>query len=180
MVNKKIGNIVAIVIALPFFFIFFLFINSFVSEVIDDIDSEFEDEDDYAEIVYIIPDEFEEEDYYGSYHYSYSGEEVSCSIYIDESNKWNDFEYWFKGRVNIDLNDKVTELTKTNINDNNVLTVTKISDYDKVFYYGFESTNHYYEFEYKIYDSSHGDNEEAKTSICYTALDKVLSSIEIK
>ena len=180
MENKK-ESLSAIAVAIAGLIIFGLFMLA----IFGDEDFDFEYHDSFSEIGYIMPDEFDEEFVGEEYaNYSYNDEDELCYVRITAHDKqyiynFDDLEGLFKESITYTLNDKVGEVTKVKINNNEGLYVDKITDYSTTHYYGFETANYYYILEYQIYDDSHGDNA-LEDSVCYSSLDKILSSIKIK
>ncbi len=134
---------------------------------------------DYDEIEYSVPNEFEK---LGDFHsYGYYSDDVTCRFSIVASDKYEeDTEKWFKSNIYSDLNSKVSSVEKKTINGKEVYYVQIKSHHSVEHHYGFISSNHYYDIEYKINDSLDGDRVNLDKFLCYSSLDKVISSIKTK
>lgn len=180
--NNKVKNIIvlALVIAcIPLFIImgtlWFLLIDIITDDVID----LFEGNTSFYEITYTVPDIFDYE--YGDTIITYENKDGVgiCDMSVSEHDKEDDFGHWFRGNIFFSLNDEVDDITEVDINNNTALYTKRVSEYGTEYFYGFESINNYYLLTYTIYNDNHGDNVNDDNE-CYSSLDKVLSSIEIK
>ncbi len=144
-------------------------------------------EDYFTEISYKVPKTFEEDDYSNSKYYSFYDTSLNCTIDIRADKKLHEesFEKWFKGEINFNLNDEVSELEQLDINGNKILGIQKKSGENYSWseverYYGVESSNYYYIIDYRIIDYKNGDRTDTETSMCLSTLDTFLSSIKTK
>lgn len=156
-------------------------LNTFFANVIEKYDDA-SNSSEFDEIVYEVPSSFEKDGMYTySKYYSASDNNVYCHINVDSSNKYyTEYEDWFKHNVMVQLSDKVSEIKELNINGNKVLHVTVETDSSKYYYYGIESSNHYYMFKYSISDYMKGDIPDIDKNACYNSVDLLVSSINIK
>ena len=138
----------------------------------------------FSEISFDVPDVFEEDkDYIYLREYYYRDDDVYCYISFHVSDKTaytDDKETWFKKQIRHSLNDKVSELEEVDIYDNKAYKVTIQSGKDVDYYYGFESTNHYYLLDYQITDYNEETNENIRTNPCYKYMDEIVYSIKLK
>ena len=141
----------------------------------------YDDKEDYNEISYTTPKGLESGDYFDDY-YSYYGDDISCSFSVNASDKYynKDFKKWFENNIRVSLSDKVGEMKEISIGNTTGYYIDVQTDTRKEYYYGVESTNHYYLLEYNIYDDLNGDRPDLETNICYTAKDKIIESIKVK
>ena len=138
----------------------------------------------FSEISFNVPEVFEEDkDYIYLREFYYKGDNVYCYVNFSASDKStysDDKETWFKKQIRFSLNDKVSELEEVDIYDNKAYKVTVQSGKDFDYYYGFESTNHYYLLDYQITDYNEETNEDIQTNPCYKYIDEIVYSIKLK
>ena len=136
----------------------------------------------FAEISYEVPSKFESSDYTYSRHYSYYDNDVYCNLNIesDDSSIYDDFKDWFMNSVHFNLSDKISELKEITINGHEMYYVDKKSKNSTVYYYGVKSSNYYYSITYTLNDYENGDRADIDTNLCYTAKDKIISTIQVK
>ncbi len=137
----------------------------------------------YDEISYDVPKEFErDEDSYYIRDYTYNGDKIYCNINITGSEKgyYDNFNKWFKGNIFLNLNDEVGEVKEVDLNNTKAYYVEVKSNGTINYYYGVESSNHYYLIKFYKYDYLNGDRTDTNENPCNTALDYVIPSIKIK
>ena len=138
----------------------------------------------FTEISFSIPDEFETyDDESASYRdYHYYEDSISCYInfrayskeYYEEGK-----EQWFKQSIIFNLTDEISQLEEKDISNNKVLYIEKRQDGSVNYYYGFESTNHYYLLDYNI-NSRGSDEEKKRIHPCVKYKDEIVSSVKLK
>ena len=145
----------------------------------------------FEEISYDVPSIFRlEYEYDGIKRYEYNSDSVSCDIYFDSYRKIiyysdTDKEYWFRRRINIDLNAIVSDVEELDINDNKVLHVTiKDVSFSHVqpilyHYYEFVSSNYEYLIKYRI-DNDNDEEIDYKTHPCFKYMDELIYSVKLK
>ncbi len=175
--NNKSKNVVIITIIFIGLFIIYL-----ISTMIDNKKEKEQMELQFSEITYSVPSEFEYESYYSIKDYSYSNNNVYCNFAVHSYKKeyYDDFEEWFKERIIINLNDKVSELKQVDVNGKTLLNINKENVNEKSYYYGISSSNYNYFIEYEISDYMNGDREDINDNLCYNSLNKIISSINVK
>ena len=175
MMQKKI-QIPIIVLAIIAVIIIGIFLISCAYGALEDKRYDKELEKELSEIDFKIPDEYSKIRYNS---YSYEEDNLSCKLYIISYGKYEEnFEKWFKGTINVNLNDEVSEMQEVNIGDIKGYSIKVGEKYSDSHYYGFETTNHYYEFEFR--SNKVDDNEDIGVSTCYNLEDKIISSIKLK
>ena len=148
--------------------------------VIKDISnpSNYYETDEFSEIKYQIPSELESDDELTLYYY---GDDISCEADFYSSEKYDEeFETWFKGEIRVDLNDEVSEIKELTIGGKKAYFVEVKNEDEIAHYYGLESTNYYYLFNYNISDDLNQDREDKDTNVCYVSENKILDSIVLK
>ena len=143
-------------------------------------DSSNDDEAEFSEISYNVSDDFER---YSEYRgYSYSDDDVYCRLWVNAYTREyydEDREVWFKSMINVNLNDKVSELKEIDVNGNKALYIEVNDKNDVNYYYGFVSNNYYYLFDYSISvydDEKPGVLEDNK---CYKYINDVINSVKL-
>ena len=146
------------------------------------LESDYNDDEMYTEITYTVPDSFEYDDNSYTKYYSYYMDSGYCSFYIDADDKdyYDGLKDWFNERIRFSLNDKVSDLTEVIINGNKMFYIDKKGKYGTEYYYGVESSNHYYLLIYTVYDRSNGDRSDYGTNICDTARDEIIKTVNVK
>lgn len=143
-------------------------------------------EDVFKEISYVIPSVFEkDEDYTYSRYYNFKDDNIYCYVSIQSYEKKyydEDREIWFKDQIRVTLNDRVSELEKNDIQNNNALFIEVEKSDNKTFdyYYGFVSSNYYYLVDYNIDSYNREENKDIKDSSCYSYRDEIIHSIRLK
>ena len=147
-------------------------------------DDKEEPNEEFDEISYNMPEIFKKE---GNYHYSrnynYKDDDVYCYIHLDSNERGyynEDKNIWFKGRINVNLNDIVSEVSEVDLGNTSALYVD-VKDHERNtidYYYGFVSSNHYYLLNIDI--SSYDRELDIKNSACYKNLEELLYSIKLK
>ena len=162
--------------------ILLVFVGIKVKKLVDEYKWMIEEKESYNEISFTEPDGFTKEEgrYETSPNYSYRDDDVSCYLSIGSYDKSDTKEKWFKRIIYVDLNDVVSEQETLTINGKSVLSINVKEDNSTTYYYGFESTNHYYVYRYTINDYTKGDRPSDDDSPCFVAKDQVLSSIKVK
>ena len=164
--------------------IFFAFILLFVSDRDDDFfDGNQFDENQFGEISYEVPSKFEsDEEYSYSRYYNYSDDSIYCTfrVSVTEKDHYDSSKDWFKEMITFNLNDKVSDLKEVTINDSKMYYIDKKGSGVTEYYYGAESSNHYYLLTYSIDDYENGDRNDLDSNFCYNAKDRILSSVKIK
>ncbi len=173
---KKTIKIPVMVLAIIGVLAILIILLSVIYGKLENIRYEKEYEEDYNEIEFKVPEKYENRNYY-SYYYDEDG--VRCTLYLNAYGRYEeDFEKWFKGNIQVSLNDEVGELQEIETNGNKgYLIKTKEKYYDKS-YYGFVSTNHYYILEFS--SNKVDDNEDIGVSTCYNLENEVIASIKLK
>lgn len=172
MKNKKVVIIIAVVIFVACFVLILL------ASIISDLLEEKKSNARYDEISYEVPSEFTG----SSHYYSYYGDSISCHIDVDayEKDSYESPKKVLEDNVYFQLDDEVSDLKEEEFNGIKMYYVSKKNSASEEYYYAFESTNYIYSFEYDISDYLHGDREDSENNICYTAMDKIISSIKVK
>ena len=172
MKNKKVVIIIAVVIFAVCFVLMLL------ASIISDLLEEKETNTRYDELSYEVPSKFKG----SSHYYSYYEDSVSCHIDFDayEKNSYESPKKVLEDNVYFQLDDEVSDLKEEEFNGIKMYYVSKKNSASEEYYYAFESTNYIYSFEYDISDYLHGDREDSENNICYTAMDKIISSIKVK
>ena len=137
----------------------------------------------FSEISYTIPKGFKKDDeYHYTKYYTYSKNDVYCNIDIDVTEKdyYKDVKEWVNRIVHFNLTDKISNPTDININNIDMYYVDKKNENAEEYYYGMESSHYFYMITYKIRDSLNGDRADKDNNLCYTAKEKLLSSIIIQ
>ena len=115
--------------------------------------------------------------------YSYEDDDIYCTVNLENQDKKyydKSLEEYLKSSIYITLNDKVSEVIKNETKNIEFMQVKIETDSNEEYYYAFETKNNYYLLKYRITDYKNGDRSDIDTNICYTAKDKILSSIQIK
>ena len=176
--KKSNENYIAKVIIVVFVIVVVVFAMLCLGDKFEDIKYEKEQEKEFSEISYDLPDAFEDDSSYYSKRFSIEDENYYCSGYINSTHKrlYEDMDYWFKGTVNFNLNDEVSELERKKYNNNEVLVINKKNKDRYTYYYGLKSSNYYYDIEYMINDYSNGDG----LGTCLKYMDDLLESVKLK
>ena len=133
----------------------------------------------FSEIEYIIPSEFESDDNF--IMSNYYEDDVYCGAYFYASSKYDtNLEEWFKQRVTVSLDDEVGEVKELTIGGKKAYSIEVKTKYKVEHYYGLESSNYYYMFNYYIDDDLKQDRNDIDTNICYISENKILDSIVLK
>lgn len=173
MNNKSVISLVIIGLIVLAFILYFAF----------DHNDEFFEENQFDEISYKVPSEFNrEEEYSYSRYYNYNDDSVYCGFGINatENDFYDGLKDWFKEMITFNLNDKVSDLKEITINNTKMYYIDKKSNGNTVYYYGVESSGHYYLLTYSIDDYENGDRSDLDSNFCYNAKDRILSSVRIQ
>ena len=146
---------------------------SIIGNKIDD-DKYFQEQ--FSEIEYKIPPEFTQT---FDYNYSYNGDEISCSIFMNATpNSIDNFKYWFHNGIYANLNSEISELEEFTVSGKEALHLDVNAGYNIRSYYGFKSSNYYYMIEFNTYDFNYGDGTQ--DTVCANAQKYVIDSLKIK
>jgi len=177
--NNKMVKAIVIIVSIIFSIIgifSFIFIVFIIVDTVEDKMYDNEVRESFSELILDAPDEFDKDDTY-YINYSYDDNGTYCYMNIYPSEKYNTLEYEFNESVRYTLNDKVSGLNELNINGNKVLNAEVETEDSKEYYYGIESKNYYYIIKYSIYDNMKGDRSDIDTNLCYSAKDRIISSL---
>ena len=151
----------------------------FIQDKISDLEYKKYHEKDFDEIEYVIPREFESDEAYKTYHYY--NDDIQCRADFYSFSKYNlDFKDWFKGTIVVSLDDEIGEIEELTIGGKKAYYVEVKTKYRVEHYYGIESTNHYYSFNYSIYDNLKQDREDLDSNVCYISENRIVDSIVLK
>jgi len=173
--KRVIPTIIVVLAAIIVIIVVVSIIYGFVEDKIYDA----EEEKEFEEIEYVIPEGFEKG---YSHSYNYYNEGLSCSVYIDAYEKYEeDFKKWFKGTIVVNLNDEVGEMKEISVNGGKGYTINTYEKYNDEHHYAFESTNYYYKLVFRTSKEDQLDkNEDIGIGSCANFEDKIIESIKLK